>query len=188
MTLRGAASSYGVDKEVSMTRRTTWLAVLVFCGASLTTTQAAAAPDAPETPPRVRIRPATLAQGIDVIAGQWVEMSGARVVGRFGSRALVVESAVRLLAPFGRQDRVLVLIEHGDIGVGPDLLAGRTVQVIGVARTLLGMQVTGEVPWPGELNRARLGRQDIRAVVLATSVRTADGVELTIRQPGSPVP
>jgi hypothetical protein len=53
--------------------------------------------------------------------------------------------------------------------------------VEGIARTLLGMQVTGEVPWPARLDRETVERLEIRAAILATSVHTADGIELTDR-------
>jgi hypothetical protein len=62
------------------------------------------------------------------------------------------------------------------------LLVGSDVTVHGTARTLLGLQVTNEVPWPEILTRDVTKRFEIRAAVLATSVQTADGVELTNRK------
>jgi hypothetical protein len=53
--------------------------------------------------------------------------------------------------------------------------------VTGVARTLLGVQVTAEVPWPPELTPEVVKRLEIRAAILATSVQTAEGIELTDR-------
>jgi hypothetical protein len=38
------------------------------------------------------------------------------------------------------------------------------------------------VAWPAELTQDMVERLEIRAAVLATSVHTADGVELTNRQ------
>jgi hypothetical protein len=41
------------------------------------------------------------------------------------------------------------------------------------------MQVSREVPWPKELSPEAVERLEIHAAVLASSVRTAEGVELT---------
>jgi hypothetical protein len=57
-----------------------------------------------------------------------------------------------------------------------------TVKVVGVARTLLGAKVSAEVPWPAKLDRDLVGRLEVRAAVLATSVQTAEGTELTDRR------
>jgi hypothetical protein len=78
-------------------------------------------------------------------------------------------------------DRVLVLIGGAELRVDAAVLRGTDVHVAGTARTLLGAQVTAEVPWPRELTPDMVKRLEIRAAVLATSVRTADGVELTRR-------
>jgi hypothetical protein len=53
------------------------------------------------------------------------------------------------------------------------------VTIVGVARTLLGIQAAHDVPWPEPLTRHEIERLDIRAAILASSVQTADGVELT---------
>jgi hypothetical protein len=58
-----------------------------------------------------------------------------------------------------------------------------TVKVGGVARTVLGMQVSREVPWPPELPSELVKRLEVRAVVLAESVETSDGVNLVQRLP-----
>jgi hypothetical protein len=52
-----------------------------------------------------------------------------------------------------------------------------------VARTLLGLQVTREVSWPEGLTPEAVQRLEVRAAVLATSVQTAEGIELTDRPP-----
>ncbi len=162
-----------------MTEQRKWIALVVLVVATLATRPMMAAPDAAGA--LVRIRPATLSEGIDVLAGQPVEMSGARVIGTFGTTGLVVESATPLRPTWRRPDRVVVLLEAGQFRVSRDVLAGATVRVIGVARTPLGLQLTGEVPWPAEARRFRGDRRAIGAAVLATSVQTADGVELTDR-------
>jgi hypothetical protein len=65
--------------------------------------------------------------------------------------------------------------------VPPSSLVASTVTVFGVARTVLGVQVTGEIPWPSTLDRQLIDRLEIGAALLATSVQTAEGVELTDR-------
>jgi hypothetical protein len=74
-----------------------------------------------------------------------------------------------------------VLVDAGALRVSAASIVGSNVRVVGVARTPLGIQVTGEVPWPPELTPEVVKRFEIRAAVLATSVQTADGVELTDR-------
>jgi hypothetical protein len=54
-----------------------------------------------------------------------------------------------------------------------------SVTVSGVARTLLGMQAGGEVAWPTELRPEVVERLEIHAAVLATSIQTPEGIELT---------
>jgi hypothetical protein len=43
--------------------------------------------------------------------------------------------------------------------------------------------MTREAAWPAQLSDRNIERWEVRAAVLATSVQTADGVELTDRQP-----
>jgi hypothetical protein len=127
----------------------------------------------------VTIRPATLAEGIEELAGHTVRVPYARVVGVLNPRALVVDTATPLRPPLGNRDRLLVLVEARALNVPATLIVGSTVTLVGVARTLVGMQATREVPWPAELRPDVVQRLEIRAAVLARSVQTADGVELT---------
>jgi hypothetical protein len=76
---------------------------------------------------------------------------------------------------------VLVLIEPGPLRVSPREVVASTVTVLGVARTLLGMRVGAEVAWPVELRPEDVNKLEIRAAVLATSVQTQEGIELTGR-------
>jgi hypothetical protein len=128
----------------------------------------------------ITVRPATLADQIDELAGQRVRVPNSRVVGVFNPRVFLVDTATRLPPSVGNRDRLVVLIQPGELRVAATSIVGSTVTLDGVARTLLGMQVTGEVPWPVELRPQVIERLEIRAAVLATSVRTADGVELTL--------
>jgi hypothetical protein len=126
----------------------------------------------------ITVRPATLADAIDQLAGIDVRVPNARVVGVFNPRVFVVDTDMRLNSP-GYRDRIVVFVESGALRVSSSTLVGATVRISGVARTLLSMQVTREVPWPAELDRDTVKRLEIRAAVLANSVHTPDGVELT---------
>jgi hypothetical protein len=127
----------------------------------------------------ITVRPFTLASTVSELAGRTVRVPGARVVGVFEPRVLVIDSAAPFTALRGARDRIVVLIHQGALRVSPQSIVGSTVTVSGVARTVLGMQVTAEVPWPSVLDRKLVDRLEIRAALLATSVQTADGVELT---------
>jgi hypothetical protein len=137
-------------------------------------------------PMRITLRPMTVVDSIDELAGQSVRILNARVVGVFEPRAFLIESATRYPATLGFRDRVLVLIEAGSLRVAPEVLVGSTVTILGVARSLLGARVSPELPWPRKLDRNLVERLEVRAAVLATSVQTPEGTELT--QPlGGPV-
>ncbi len=127
----------------------------------------------------ISVQPSTLALMISELAGQRVRVPDARVVGVFEPRVFVIETASRL-GPFpGQRDRVVVLIQPGALRVPPSSIVASTVTVFGVARTVLGIQVTGEIPWPSKLDPQLIDHLEIRAALLATSVQTAEGVELT---------
>jgi hypothetical protein len=138
-------------------------------------------PSAVTPPPstRTRLHPAALAELIDELGGADVTLQRAKVLVVLSPQAFLVESANPLPGIVGNLDRLLVLVGGGALRVEPARLVGSNVTVLGAARTLLGLQVTGEVPWPSVLTPDILKRFEIRAGVLATSVRTADGVELT---------
>jgi hypothetical protein len=135
--------------------------------------------DRPPTP--ILVRPATLAAQIGELAGQTVRVPYSRVVGVYNPRVFVVDTASRLPALPGNRGRVLVFVDPGALRVPDTMIVASTVTVSGVARTLLGMQVTAEVAWPRELRPEVIQRLEIRAAVLAASVQTAEGVELTSR-------
>jgi hypothetical protein len=132
------------------------------------------------------VRPATLADQIGGLAGYRVRVPGARVVGVFEPRVFLIDTSALLLPTIGNRNRVLVMVDGGALRVPPETLVASTVTVEGIARTLLGMQVSAEVPWPARLDRETLERLEVRAAILATSVHTADGVELTTRPPTAP--
>jgi hypothetical protein len=128
----------------------------------------------------ITIRTAALAQVVDEIAGYSVNVPGARIVWVIDSHALVIESAGRLESFRGNRDRVLVLLGAGRSLIVPRMpVMTSPVTILGIARTLLGVQVAHDVPWPMPLNVKLIDRLEIRAAVVATSVQTADGIELT---------
>jgi len=131
--------------------------------------------------PPIIVHPSTLALAVSELAGQRVRVPDARVVGVFEPRVFLIETAGRMPSLRGFRDRVIVLIHPGALSVEPTVIVGETVTVVGVARTLLGIQVTGEVPWPPRLDRSVVERLEIRAALLASSVQTGEGVELTNR-------
>ena len=129
-------------------------------------------------PPMV-VRPGTLADHLNSLGGRFVQMWNARVVGVFDPHVFLVDPQ-NTLAPLVDRSRVLVFVDAGTLRVDPESLVGSTVMVSGVVRTLLGMKVTREVPWPAALTPQMVEHLDIRAAFLARSVRTADNVELTV--------
>jgi hypothetical protein len=132
-----------------------------------------------DTPQPILVRPGMLAAQIGELAGHTVTVPYSRVVGVFSPRAFLIDTSTRLPPMRGHRARVLVLVERGELTVPASSLVAATVTIGGVARTLLGMQVSREVPWPRELGAEAVERLEIRAAVLARSVRTAEGVELT---------
>jgi hypothetical protein len=143
----------------------------------------APAPSRPGQAPTIILRPATLAGNIDWLAGRQVRILNARVVGVFESRAFLIEPATRYDQLPGQRDRILVLLDSASLRVSPSLIVASNVTIAGVARTLVGLQVTAEVPWPAKLNPDLIERLEVRAAILARSVQTAEGVELTDRPP-----
>jgi hypothetical protein len=131
------------------------------------------------------LRPPMLADQIDELAGHHIRVLDARVVGLLATNAFLIESADRLDSPVGLRDRLLVLIDGAALRVPAETIVESTVNVVGVARTLLGMKVSGEVTWPATLDNDSIKRLDVRAGVLATSVHTAEGTELTDRRSAS---
>jgi hypothetical protein len=125
------------------------------------------------------VRPSTLAAQIEELAGQSVRVLYARVVGVFNPRVFLIDTSTRLPPVRGHRARVVVLVERGALSVPAASLVASTVTVAGVARTLLGVQVNREVAWPTELSPEKVDRLEVRAAVLASSVRTAEGIELT---------
>ena len=129
------------------------------------------------------VRTGMLAAHIRELAGYEVRVPSARVVGLLNPRAFVVDTSMSLPPIPGNRHRVLVLVERGELSVAPETIVASTVVVTGVARTVLGMQVSREVPWPAQLDAKAIERLEIHAAILARSVQTAEGVELAVSPP-----
>jgi RNase P/RNase MRP subunit p29 len=166
-----------------MTRVLTGAALLLLLtGPALRAAEGDAAAAAQILPPvtdpvPIVVRPAMLSDHIAELAGHSVQVASARVVRVYGTNALVVETSSRLRGT--TSGRVLVILDRSTLRVPAAQLRGETVQVRGTARTLLGLQVSGDGAWPDRLDRWSTRRLDIGGAVLASSVHTADGVELT---------
>jgi len=134
-----------------------------------------------ETP----VGPTTLASLIDELAGLHVRVNHARVVGVITPRVFLIEPATSFQMMLGNRDRVAILMGgNAELRVDPATLVGSTVTIAGTARTPLGLTVSRDVSWPSELTRDYMRRLEIRAAVLATSVQSSDGVELTAGSSG----
>jgi hypothetical protein len=118
---------------------------------------------------------------VDEIAGRDVRVVDARVVGVLEPNAFLIEPATTYEKAMGERDRMLVLLNSGALRVPDALLVGSTVVVTGAVRTLLGVQVARDAPWPAQLEPETMKRWEVRGAILATSVLSPDGVELTDR-------
>ena len=137
-------------------------------------------------PTPITIRPPMLADHIEELAGQTVRILNARVVGVFEPNAFLIEPASRYEEFIGQRDRILVLVGGAALRVPAETIVASTIRVLGVARTLLSARVSGDVPWPAKLDAALVERLEVRAAILATSVQTAEGTELTNRGSAAP--
>jgi hypothetical protein len=100
----------------------------------------------------------------------------------FNPRAFLIESAASIPEAMGMRHRLVVLVDdRATLRVAPRAIVGSNIVIFGVARTLLGVQVTSEAPWPQELSTEAVKRLEVRGAVLASSVQTPEGVELTAR-------
>jgi len=134
---------------------------------------------APGTPP-IEMHPFALAQSVGELAGYPVNVPRARILWVIDQHAVVIESDSSFGPTWRDRGRVLVLVRRDrSLAIPRPPVAIAPVTIVGVARTLLGVQAAHDVPWPESLTRHEIERLDIRAVILASSVQTADGVELT---------
>jgi hypothetical protein len=140
---------------------------------------------APGTPP-IGMHPFALAQSVGELAGYPVNVQRARILWVIDQHAMVIESDSSFGPTWRDRGRVLVLVgRERSLAIPRPPVAIAPVTIVGVARTLLGVQAAHDVPWPEQLTRREIERLDIRAALLASSVQTPDGVELTSLLPGS---
>jgi len=134
---------------------------------------------APGTPP-ITVRPSALSQIVSELAGSPVNVQRARILWVIDSHAVVIESDSVFDPTWRDRGRVLVMLERSrTLAIPRPPVSIAPVNIIGIARTLLGIQAAQDVPWPQALTRREIERLGIRAAILASSVRTSDGVELT---------
>jgi len=134
---------------------------------------------APGTP-AIGLHPFALAQSVGELAGYAVNVQRARILWVIDQHAVVIESDSSFGPTWRDRGRVLVLVGRDrSLAIPRPPVAIAPVTIVGVARTLLGVQAAHDVPWPEPLTRHEIERLDIRAAILASSVQTADGVELT---------
>jgi hypothetical protein len=132
----------------------------------------------PGEPLLVTIHPATLGQAIDEFAGLRVRIPNARIASVLDPRAFVIESPWRYDVGQGFRDRTLVLLDGASLRLTGEQAAESTVTILGVAKTIAGTRLLTAPSWPALLDRERMKQLEVRAVVIATSVQTADGAEL----------
>lgn len=138
---------------------------------------------APGTPP-IGMHAFALAQSVDELAGYPVTVQRSRILWVIDQHAMVIESDSSFGPTWRDRGRVLVLVgRERSLAIPRPPVAIAPVTIVGVARTLLGVQAAHDVPWPEPLTRHEIERLDIRAAILASSVQTPDGVELTSLTP-----
>jgi hypothetical protein len=133
----------------------------------------------------ISVYPPTLSDFSDEFGRQPVRLPVSRVVEVVGTRALVVEPIGKWSKTVPWLDRVLVVIANGTLSAEPEAIDDTQIRVHGMVRTPLGMQVSREAQWPQELTRQRIDKLEVQALVMATSVETLDGVELTNQRFGA---
>src|SRR5262245_42280832 len=159
-----------------------FIVALIVCLVTITNGVRAQIPEhryAPGTPP-IPVRPSALAQVRSELAGSPVNVQRARIIWVVDPHAVVIESDSQFDPTWRDRGRVLVVLERDRfLSIPRPPVAIAPVNVVGIARTLLGIQAAQDVPWPQALTRREIDRLGIRAAILASSVRTSDGVELT---------
>jgi hypothetical protein len=129
----------------------------------------------------LHIMPTTLVDFINDFAGQRVAVTNARVVGVLAPGAFLIEPATRHQMMMDYRDRILVLVDAAQLTVSAEAIVSATVAVEGIARTLPDMRLTAGTAWPAKLTPDAIERLEVRAAIVASSVRTPDGSELTSR-------
>jgi hypothetical protein len=138
----------------------------------------------PAGQPPITMHPFALAQSADELAGYPIHVQRARVLWVIDQHAMVIESEGPFDPTWRDRGRVLVVVGRDrSLAIPRRPVSIAPITIVGVARTLLGIQAGHDVPWPEALTRHEIDRLNIGAAVLATSIRTPDGVELTSAAP-----
>src|SRR5215470_5928694 len=190
-TTCGRAPDSSFISDVDMRRHFhTFVIALTVCIVTVADGAPAQAPEhrfAPGAPP-ITVRPSALAQVVSELAGSPVSVQRARILWVIDPHAIVIESDSIFDPTWRDRDRVLVLLERNrSLAIPRPPVAIAPVNVVGIARTLLGIQAAQDVPWPQALTRREIERLGIRAAILANSIRTSDGVELTSSTAAPPI-
>jgi hypothetical protein len=114
-----------------------------------------------------------LADHVEELGGLPVRVVYASVSQTYDEGVFTIRSTRRRLGLGLRAPEVVVLVPGGQVTVSE----GTPVIVVGRARTLAGVEVS-DASWLGNLDRGILRRIRGRAIVVAGSVLTPDGVEL----------
>lgn len=133
-------------------------------------------------PVPVSLPTSTVENYIEYFAGQQVRIESARVVDVIAPGVLLVEPATKYLKPLAERGRLAVVIAGSALRVAAGDLIGSVVELEGVARSLLSLNVTHQEGWPAGFDRDTIRRLDVRAAIVATSLQTAEGTELTDRR------
>jgi hypothetical protein len=131
--------------------------------------------------PRLRLMPNTLVDFINEFAGQHIAISNVRVVGVYQPTAFLIEPATRYQMTMDYRDRILVLVDAAQLTVTPDAIVSGIVSIEGIARTLTDLRLKAAGRWPAKLTPEMVDRLEVRGGILASSVRTPEGTELTSR-------
>lgn len=129
---------------------------------------------APAMPLPVILHVPALADSIDEIAGSPVRVLDSRVVEVIDPRAVLVEAATNYRALRGQRDRIVVFMQEGGTRNAPELAVGQTVTIVGVARTLLSLRATNEVPWPVRLTQDEIKDLEVSGAVVGGTIETSE--------------
>ena len=120
----------------------------------------------------------SLADSIEEVAGQRVQILNARVLEVIDARAILVEADTRYRTIRGQRDRVLVFVDEASSGNASQFAIGSPVTVVGVARTLLSLRIKGDVPWPARLDNRAIRDLEVTGAVVGATIETAEGTRV----------
>jgi hypothetical protein len=119
-----------------------------------------------------------LLDSIDTLAGHRVQIQDARVLEVLEPRAILVEANTHYRTIRGQRDRVLVFVAGGSERSLARFAVGAPVVIEGVARTLLSIRATNEVPWPADLEADDVRELEVRGAVVGAEILSAEGTPI----------